>query len=470
MKICKNFLESAQVTARGRVAQCCYMKTENLFIGNLITNTLEEVWNGEHNRRIFNCLSKGDYSPCSSTFCPYLVDGKPKDTMPLVEIDELPHLPESFGLSYEYVCNYQCTCCMQRHNEVTPEIEAEYDIIEKRLENVLPHLKHITCNGYGEIFASKRTLKQLANWRPLAPKDEISVQLITNASLFDEKHWKQIENLGQYNLKVQVSVMSFDEHVYQTLSGVKLPISKVINNLHFIKKLREEGIVKHFTISSVVQDRNFRTMVDFTRRSIEEFHADEIRLQPIVFVNGADFNSWITDVRSKYHPYHKEYVELMSNPIFKHPSVVDYGAWNDSETGDMPQNIILKNETNIRNLEEHILSQMVLHESIFDEIAHFIKICGGNAIIYGATPLGITMALKLSEKCNVKYILDLKARGTIGNVQVLGIDELPPPLRTAPIIFADFHEPPNLANYLRSLGYNGSFVSVNNFFQLQSSS
>lgn len=461
VKICSRAFE-AEVVLGGNVCQCCMMKSEYKVIGNLLQKDLYEIWNGEKNRHILECLAKGDYSPCSSEWCSFLRNGKPEN-VPLVEIDEIPKFPTKIGLCYENTCNYNCTCCRPHPNSSAPEVIALYDAIEKNLEPYMPHCKYVHANGCGEILASNHTLDFLSKWRPLAPKDEITVELISNGSLFDEKHWERIEHLGQYNLNVHISVMSFDEHIFQTLSGVKFPISRIEHNLNFIKKLRAEGLVNHFMTSAVVQDRNFRTMPEFVRRCIEEFNVDEVSLGSIIFVDKNNFNSWITDVRNKYHPYHQEYLEVISDPIFKHPKVTG-NIFEESEIGDMPQNVLLQEAIAIKNLEEDIFSQMVLNESIFDEIAYFIKNSGGDAIIYGATLLGITLALKLSEKCNVKYIIDLKAHGNIDNLQVISIDELPPPLRTAPIIFADFQEPPDLANSLRSIGYNGDFVGVNNFF------
>ena len=62
--------------------------------------------------------------------------------------------------------------------------------IEKNLAEALPHAKFISANGCGELFASPSILNQLANWRPLAPKEECSVYLETNGSLFNEENWK----------------------------------------------------------------------------------------------------------------------------------------------------------------------------------------------------------------------------------------------------------------------------------------
>ena len=182
-------------------------------------------------------------------------------------------------------------------------MQQRFDKIEEELKKVFPHVKEISANGQGELFASKRTLKMLSEWKPLAPAKECKVSLETNGSLFDEEHWKQIENLGQYNLSVSVTVMSFDEYTYQQLSGVRYPISRIENNLRFIKSLREKGIINYLELATVVQERNFRQLPDFTRRCIEEFGADEVRLR--YFLPWGKYSAdieWFADVRNPYHP------------------------------------------------------------------------------------------------------------------------------------------------------------------------
>ena len=66
--------------------------------------------------------------------------------------------------------------------------------------------------------------------------------LETNGSLFDEEHWKQIENLGKYKLNVAITIMSFEESVYQHLSGVNYPIEKIENNLRYVKNFARKGL------------------------------------------------------------------------------------------------------------------------------------------------------------------------------------------------------------------------------------
>ncbi len=197
-------------------------------------------------------------------------------------------------------------------------------------------MKFLAANGLGELFVSPHTLRLLSEWKPLAPPDEVTVLLETNGSLFDKKHWQQIENLGQYNLRVSITVMSFDEATYQYCSGTKLPISQIESNLRFVKSLREQGIINYLELATVVQERNFRTMPEFARRCIEEFGADIVRLRPFDDCGAQPPEvEWFMDVRGAYHPYHQEYLDVMKNPIFRHPKVSDWSGGRDSENGDL---------------------------------------------------------------------------------------------------------------------------------------
>ena len=55
--------------------------------------------------------------------------------------------------------------------------------------------------------------------------------VLSNGSMFNKNQWEEIANLGQYNLHVAITVMSFEEHTYQILSGTRLPISQIESNL-----------------------------------------------------------------------------------------------------------------------------------------------------------------------------------------------------------------------------------------------
>lgn len=279
-KICERGLNWFQIyDYRGNVRQCSW--TEDGYIGNLQDNTVYEVYHSKEAQKIRNRLTSGDYSLCKVDACPYLAMNEIEEH--LLEYEDTPKYPTELYLGFERVCNYACTCCgihKQMMEEKNENLEVHYAKIEERLQPLLPHLKKIGANGCGELFCSKHTLNILANWKPLAAPEEVEVILESNGSLFDEHHWKKIQNLGKYNLRVAISVMSFDEPIYQYLSGTNLPIARIENNLKFIRSLREKGVINFFEIATVVQEQNFRTIPAFVKKCIEEYNPDYIRLRP----------------------------------------------------------------------------------------------------------------------------------------------------------------------------------------------
>lgn len=429
MKICRFILEKTQVyDPRGSVRLCGWASS---FVGRLTENTMEEIWNGEKARKIFKQLSEGDYSICDHYACPYLA-AEDKE-VPLIEIDEIPKMPTHLWLGYEEVCNYKCTVCWHPtsplFNNVNSQVKSMRETIEKNLAPILPYVKHISAQGCGELFASKNILKILANWRPVSPKEECSVGLESNGSLFNEKNWKQIENLGQYKLSVAITVMSFDEPAYQFLSGTRLTISNLENNLRFIKSLREKGIINRLQIATVIQERNFRMLPEFTRRCIEEFGADSVRLRPYIPTNSAlPEVKWLNDVKNINHPYHKEYVEMLQDPIFKHPNVDNWGMLDENYKWDLPYKVALNNEVKLRQVENKILSQFILNESVLDGLVTYLINRNEPVNLYKANPMGLFIAKKLIKSdCKLNYIIDFELKGSFHGVPIVPPDSVPPP-------------------------------------------
>ncbi len=363
MRLCKKVVDYLQVISPdGDVSVCPWIKNAGGVIGNLKENSFYEIWHGEKVQGIRERLANDDYSECNIDACPYLARNELEDCK--VTVDCVPEYPQMLSLSYEMDCNYNCICCalhQRREKNSGRYSSADYDVTEKELEKILPHVRHISANGRAELFCSQRTLKILANWKPLAPKEDISVTLETNGSLFDEMHWKQIENLGAYNLKVAITVMSFDEHVYQILSGCRYPISKIEDNLRFVKQLREQGIINYLELATVVQERNFRTLPEFTRRCIEEFGADCVRLRPYEpYYCQPPEVEWFANVRNVHHPYHAEYLEVMKHPILKHPKVWEWsGGLASHYTGEHP----FKREAERNGIVSALLSKFILSKA-----------------------------------------------------------------------------------------------------------
>lgn len=387
MKICERGLNWVQVANQyGEIRLCGWRKKNR--IGSILESSFYDVYHGEEAEKVRLELIKGDYTGCWVDNCPYLANKTIQDHC--VSINGTPEYPRTLSISYEGKCNYRCTCCSSHTHmeaEKQSDWEENYKKIEEEIRNVLPHIRCISAHGTGELFASPSILKMLAEWKPLAPENDCYVELETNGSLFNEKNWRKIANLGKYHVFVVITVMSFEEITYQFLSGTKLSVENLIHNLHFVKKLREQGIINHVELATVLQERNFREMPTFVRRCLDEFGADTVRLRPIhVFPDGPfDHNvAWFSDVRNPYHPYHQEYLDIMRDPIFTHPKVYMWSGNLESSLGEHPGIQAEQQVHVLKNKCDNLLIRCMLP-----------RLKGRNIVIYGAGVVGRLVAQAL---------------------------------------------------------------------------
>ncbi len=460
MKICQRGLNMVQVeNPLGGVRICSWLR-DGGNIGSLLDNTMEELYHGDRAEKIHNSFFKGDYSICDSQRCPYIANGILEEN--LEDVECVPRFPETLFLGFENVCNYKCTCC-SAHGYMTQtkgkDWEKNYDIIEERLREVLPYVKNLSANGLGELFMSKRTLKLLSEWEPIYPKEEVCVVLETNGSLFNEKNWKQIENLGKYNLSVSITIMSFQEKTYQYLSGTKLPISNLEHNLEFVKSLRENGVINKLTLATVMQERNFREMPEFVEKCLS-YGADRVRIRPIILHGANNKNiEWFADVRNPSHPYYEEYLEVMKHPIFNNQKVFHWSGRGDGETGCHPG--IMMDQYLNKILNEQDLSAKIISYINEDENSQ-----GGQPqiSIYGVGTIG-KMIVKLCQgKLCIASLLDRYAYGC----QYEGYDVLSPEEiiknESDAVLITPLYRTDDIVQYLRGLGYQGRLITLKELF------
>lgn len=456
MKMCKRILNRVQViNYKGDVRLCGWLR-DNV-IGSLSNQNMKEVYHSAHADELREKLMHSDYSLCKVDACPFLAMDDMENNM--AEVDEIPEYPQELYLAFENVCNYSCTCCNiqeLRADGRKEEVEKSYEIVEEKIREVLPHVKTISANGLGELFVSKRILRLLAEWKPAAPAEEVSVRLETNGSLFDEVHWKQIENLGQYNLCVIITIMSFEESTYQYLSGTRLPISQVENNLHFVKSLREKGVINHLQIATVVQESNFRMLPEFTRRCIEEFGVDSVRLRPYEpWGKKAPEIEWFADIRNPQHPYYEEYKMIMKDPIFRHPKVLDWSGGRD--TCNLKESPVRSGR--MFRLGEKILADIILN---MDAVIEKLKAEDRPVVIYGLGNTGRVLTKQFSEKgIKQAYILDRsKPCNPYSDAKVYSLAESKELDKNVNVLITLIRDAGTIRNNLKDAGYDGNVMTV----------
>lgn len=464
MKICERGLNFIQIIdAHGEVRVCGWNRGN--IIGSLLEDDLHTIYHGKAAERVRKPMIDGTYTDCQVDHCPFLANGTLDEHC--IELDEIPEYPSELYLAYEGNCNYHCTCCTSyTHMIETAERDwsDSYDKIEESLKDVLPHIKKISANGRGELFCSPRILNILANWKPLAPTEEVSVMLETNGSLFNEKNWAKISNLGQYHLSVDLTIMSFDEDTYQYLSGTKLPLQNLINNLYFVKKLREEGVIDYLELATVMQERNFREMPEFARRCIEEFGADNVRIRPIMPGGPLDPRvQWFMDVRNPYHPYYEEYKKVMEHEIFKNPKVLLWSGNLDSSRGAYPAERELKYAQQIQD--------MTNEDDFCEKIVEYLENTNAKDIwLYGVTPVTKAMVRRMESDgiVNLSGVLDKYSRAKcLANIPICNpMDMSLAELDKSIIVVTVFGREKEIEKDLRNMGYNGMVITTDELLQI----
>ena len=449
-KVCKHGLNDIWINnANGNVRMCGW---SNYFIGNLADQSIDEIWNGEKAEVFRESMLDGSYRFCNHGKCPYCANNELEKQ--LVDY-EVPKYPTMCSLSYQLQCNYVCRFCRSQLYSPCESEKENYQKIEKELKKIAPGLKMISANGAGELFCSDSILDYLKN-ADISPDTE--VQLETNGSLFNEKNWSRIQNLGNKKLSVIVTVHSFNEETYQYLSGTKLPIKNIKDNLKFVSELRDKDIINKFEIATVVCERNFREMPEFVKHCLSEYAVDSIRLRFFEPYGVMDkMTEWFYDVRNPKHPYYEEFCSIMSDPIFDNEKV---WKWQGEELSLQSENPYVTEHENFL-----AISELVTLLNLNVRIRRFIEKKKKNSIaLYGAGVGGKAYIKLLNENgMKIDTIYDTYAKETYFSEMNYGIIK---PTRdnikkndliiiTSNTYFAQIKEE------LTRLNYQGEIMSIN---------
>lgn len=446
MKICRQALYAQVIDEKGTVRACGW--AGYYILGNLIESSMHEIYHSEAANRFHKSLIDKTYDYCNKENCPYMANGTLEEQ--LVEIDEIPYYPEILSLAYEKRCNYNCTCCISKNNTFIEEDNRKK--IETELLKVIPHVKILSANGLGELFVSDSILEVISKWTPI-DRENAEFEIETNGSLFNETNWKKIENVGKYPLKVFLTVHSFDEAAYQLLSGTNLKIEVIENNLRFVKQLREKNVINYLEIATVVQERNFRTLPEFVDRCINEFGADKVRLRRFLPEKAMDENiEWFFDIRNPLHPYHKEYINIMKNPIFKDPKVFIWTGDHLSNRGDIPS-----------KANYSVMKSLFLIDDIGNKICSKIREKGYNSfVLYAISDVGKALIKVLSDtNIKIPYMYDRNTNIT----EWEGLEVIKPlqeniEKESNPIIISLIARNSEISENLVDLGFKGEILSL----------
>lgn len=397
MKICKVPFQQIHLDPNGGCRLCAWTDAT---VGNLLNEELEDIWNGEKANVLRKAIQSGDYSFCRKASCPFLEN----DSLPDLDDEEIAELtartemPKEFSVACDFTCNHSCPSCRDSVFVPDEEYKRNLDTIINKVMPALNKADSILTDGNGDCFSSPRIMEMLEKLRPENPNCIVKVE--TNGALFNEKCWERIKHLASYNIKFIVTPNSFEPSTFRYLNGGHDTYDAVIHNLGFIRDLKRQGIVKEYAISIVVQDRNFFELPAFAKRCIEEFEVDRVTVKPLYRWFGLhqdDF--WFKDVLNPSHPYHKEYMRVLKDPILENPKVYFWGAKNLHKDRPHPAYIY----------KEHmaLAARLIENADAPQKLGNYLKkLEAASVYIYGDMDLGTVLSpILLKSKLDFKGVV-----------------------------------------------------------------
>jgi sulfatase maturation enzyme AslB (radical SAM superfamily) len=331
-RFCAKPFEFFSVHEKGDVTCCCRGWLPKS-IGNLQTNEFMDVWNSDAAQDIRASILDGSFKYCLSKECllignntlPYREDVSEPDLKEIIEnrLTVLKKKPKTINLSYDRSCNLSCPSC--RTEPIMLKKGLEYDdkkqMQDRLLADGLDDAELLIVTGSGDPFASElyRTLLATLDSEQY-PK--LRVHLITNAQLFTPQIWEKWHKIHKSIKSVQISIDAASEDTYRVLRRGG-EFKRLLVNLEFVSSLKRKGTLDWVSIEFVVQQKNYKEMKGFVELG-KRFDFNRVGFAGIrnLGTYGEEFD--LQAVHTLSHPEHHQFLEVLTNPIFKDP-IVDIG-------------------------------------------------------------------------------------------------------------------------------------------------
>ena len=308
---------------------CCPAWNNNRPIGNILTDTVDQLWNSDQAQAFRSDILDGTFSQCDRVKCNMIV-GRRLPRRDQIDDAELRHIianrvvrmergPRVVKLGYDASCNLACPSC---RTEVAVADKAEQAKLDRLFAaHVLPLLhtaQILLISSDGDPFAAhhyRQVMKQTADLYPA-----LKIGLTTNGQLLDRKAWEECRLEGRVCL-VQVSV---DAASAETYAIVRRPgnFHRLMANLEFLADLRRTGRIDKFELPFVVQARNYREMGRFI------LLAKSLAVDTVIFTlidhwgRGMDDQAYAdAKIWDRDHPDFADFAQSLTDPIFDDPIV-----------------------------------------------------------------------------------------------------------------------------------------------------
>lgn len=334
MKVCLKPFRSAEFHIGGDVYVCCpsWMRKP---IGNLNTNSVEEIWNSPEAKDIRASIIDGSFRFCDRSLCPFLSSGNLPElekvtagTQALIQekITHMENLPSEIMLNYDQSCNLSCPSCRTKlivHNPGSADHTVAENYTNKIHDQFLASLKDnkllLNITGSGDPFAS-HVYRELLETLDGVATPNLRIELQTNGLLLTPANWEKLRKIWKNIDRIFVSIDAASEGTYvKVRRGGNWKTLQ--NNMRFLCDLRSKRHIKYLQVNFVVQKSNYEEMPAFARMFID------MGCDVVSFSLLNDWSTWSKNdfheqlVWKTTHPEHERFLEALSDDILLSPKV-----------------------------------------------------------------------------------------------------------------------------------------------------
>ncbi len=315
--ICKRPFVEQNLSLDGHLYPCCEIWTNRYSFGNVFEQDAKSIINSEEAREFRRSILNKSYKYCNTEFClPIRADEK-KIKLLCREDGTSEQLCEHFSFCHDKVCNLKCIICRDEYKTNSIEETQKLDSI---IDTVLPLLKNakiVSINGQGELFASRHSrnlVKQISSTYP-----DIKFDILSNGLLFDEKNCNEIGILNKI-VSATISVHSNNKKTYDKIM-LGSNYKQVWKNIEWLCDQKAKNKIKTIKLAFVISLLNYKEMKNFLKKAIEMD----------IEVLFALYNTSDSNMAYNYHEMavwepenkkHKDFVKIISDPIFDTPKCV----------------------------------------------------------------------------------------------------------------------------------------------------
>jgi len=317
------------IVETGEINLCCgHWLPQN--VGRLENGTLDEILNSEIAQSIRKSVTDGSFQYCNVLECSKLA--QPSSLIHKSNLSNYPEINKAITeqnfkvekvdeilFAYDQSCNLACPSCRKEViTEKASENEEKARLVEEKVYPLLKNLKKINLNVAGEVFVSKPSRRILELISPQTTPD-LKIDLISNGTLFNRNEWNKFPGIHTKVDSVRISLDGCTKKTFEKLRK-NGRFEVLLDNLNFIKELRDSGVIKNLIFSFTYQVDNFREMEDFVNFALS-YSVDRVIFEPLQNIGTFSNDEYAYfAVHKTGHSQYPEFLEIINQKIFSNNS------------------------------------------------------------------------------------------------------------------------------------------------------